>query len=116
MRSPWESQRQSDAYSGQSGEFVHKGTRLVIHQQKPNPVLNPPAQQVEIIEKTKKYTAAQIRAMDSATYQENLKNPEFLKPVEALFEDHRKGGEPASICWQACVLRPGDQSRHNSPR
>jgi hypothetical protein len=48
--------------------------------------LNPPPQQVEIVEKTKKYTAAQIRAMDSATYQENLKNPEFVKAVETLFE------------------------------
>jgi len=44
-------------------------------------------QPVEIVEaKPKRWTAAQIRAMDSETYRENLKNPEFANAVETLFE------------------------------
>lgn len=42
-------------------------------------------QSVEIVtSKTKKYTAAQIHAMDAATYAENMKNPEFVQAVEEL--------------------------------
>ena len=44
-------------------------------------------QPVEIVDiKPKRWTVAQIRAMDAETYAKNIQNPEFAKAVEALFE------------------------------
>jgi hypothetical protein len=73
--------RESDVRSGQSGEFVSPGARLVVHPKSANPFTSaPPAPQpVEITDnRTKRYTAAQIRAMSSATFAENLRNPAFV--------------------------------------
>jgi len=44
-------------------------------------------QPVEIVDtKPKRWTVAQIRAMDAQTYAKNMQNPEFAKAVESLFE------------------------------
>jgi hypothetical protein len=80
--------RESDVRSGQSGESVSAGARLVVHQKSANPLTSAPpaAQPVEITEnKPKRFTAAQIRAMSSATFAENLKNPAFAAEVDRLF-------------------------------
>ena len=53
-----------------------------------SPVQVPAAPQaVEIVDtKPKRWTVAQIRAMDAQTYAKNRQDPEFAKAVESLFE------------------------------
>jgi hypothetical protein len=76
--------RDSDVYGGTTGEFVAPGARLVVHPTAKNPILNPPPQNIEIVERTKKVTLQDLRKMSSSEYAAALSNPTLAPQIEAL--------------------------------
>jgi hypothetical protein len=76
--------RESDVHSGKTGEFVHGGARMVVHPTRKNPILNPPPQNVEIVERRKRITVQDLRKMSAEEYAEALRNPTLAPQIEAL--------------------------------
>jgi hypothetical protein len=76
--------RDSDTFSDQTGEFVHSGTRLVVHKVNSNPVQNPPTQQYEIVDRVKKITLRDLSDMTAHEYAEALRNPSLAPQIEEL--------------------------------
>lgn len=76
--------RHSDSPAGTEGEFSYKGSRWVVYPSKNNPVLNPPPQKIELVDKLKRITLRDLRNYSAAEYAAALRDPSLAQQIEAL--------------------------------